>query len=44
MAIHTWVLTLLSEVPKKAFEAQVLFDPFEEQFDLPAVAIECGHG
>ena len=27
----------------KAAEAQVLFDPFKEQFDLPALAIEFGN-
>ena len=30
----------------KSFDTQVLLDPFEEQFDLPATAIELsdGHG
>ena len=28
----------------KGFDAQMLFDPFEEQFDLPAAAIELGDG
>ena len=28
----------------KGFDAQMLFDPFEEEFDLPAAAIELGDG
>jgi len=28
----------------KGFDAQMLFDPFEEQFDLPAVTIQLGDG
>jgi hypothetical protein len=28
----------------KGFDAQMLLDPFEEQFDLPASAIELGNG
>src|SRR5664279_271967 len=28
----------------KGFDAQMLFDPFEEQFDLPAATIELGDG
>ena len=28
----------------KGFDAQMLLDPFEEQFDLPAAAIELGDG
>jgi hypothetical protein len=28
----------------KGFDAQMLFDPFEEQFDLPAATIELGNG
>ena len=29
---------------KEGFDAQVLFDPFEEQFDLPAIPVEFGDG
>ncbi len=28
----------------KGFDAQMLFDPFEEEFDLPAATIELGNG
>ena len=28
----------------EGLDTQVLFDPFEEQFDLPAAAVELGHG
>ena len=28
---------------EKRFDAQVLLDPFEKQFDLPAIPIECGY-
>ena len=28
----------------KGFDAQMLFDPFEEQFDLPAAMIQLGNG
>jgi hypothetical protein len=28
----------------KGFDAQMLFDPFEEEFDLPAAAVELGDG
>ena len=28
----------------KGFDAQMLLDPFEEEFDLPATAIELGDG
>jgi len=28
---------------EKGFDAQVLFDPFEKQFDLPAVTIQVGN-
>ena len=28
----------------KSFDTQMLLDPFEEQFDLPASAIELGDG
>ena len=28
----------------KGFDAQMLLDPFEEQFDLPAATIELGNG
>jgi hypothetical protein len=35
-------LTAFSEVPKERLDAQVLFDPFEEQLYLPAAAIEIG--
>ena len=28
----------------KAFDPQVLFDPFEEQFDLPTTPIQVGDG
>jgi hypothetical protein len=34
-AIQTCLLTALSEVPEKTLDAQVLFDPFGEKFDLP---------
>ena len=29
---------------EEAFDTEVLLDPFEEKFDLPAVAIELGNG
>ncbi len=29
---------------KEALDAQVLFDPFEEQLHLPAITVEIGHG
>ena len=29
---------------QKALDAQVLLDPFEEEFDLPAAFVECGDG
>ena len=29
---------------KKRFDAQVLFDPFEEEFDLPAALVNSGNG
>ena len=28
----------------EGFDAQVLFDPFEEQFNVPAAFVDCGDG
>src|SRR5271166_6827945 len=30
--------------PEEAFDPQMLLDPFEEQFDLPAAFVECADG
>ena len=42
IAVQICVLTALGDVPKKAFDAEMLFDPFEEQFDLPTLTIDGG--
>src|SRR5947207_54270 len=42
MAIQIWVLTALLEVHVEALNPQVLFDPTEEQFHLPASPIKLG--
>jgi hypothetical protein len=39
-AIQICALTAFSVVPKKRLDPQVLFDPLEEQLDLPALAAE----
>lgn len=31
-------------VAQELLDSQVLLDPFEEQFDLPTVLVECGDG
>jgi hypothetical protein len=43
MAIQIWALTALGRLPKR-FDPQVLLDPVEEQFDLPAAFAYAGHG
>jgi hypothetical protein len=38
------VLTAFSVVARESFDAQMLFDPLEEQLYLPAAFIECCDG
>src|ERR1035437_2103709 len=43
-AIQIWVFTAFSLVPVESLHPQVLFDPFEEQFHLPALFVDLGDG
>ena len=42
-AIQTCVFTAFGTRPVEGLDAEMLFDPFEEQFDLPAEFVEPGN-